>query len=75
MVESVDTPDLKSVDHMVVPVRVRVRAPIKGIYMNKDIRPMSDEERQRAKEREKANSEEKKPIEEWPDNPVDGHAI
>lgn len=45
------------------------------VFMNKDIRPMSDEERQRAKERQKANSEEKKPIQEWPDNPVDGHAI
>ena len=45
------------------------------VFMNKDIRPMSDEERQRAKERQKANSEEKKSTQEWPDNPVDGHAI
>jgi len=43
--------------------------------MNKDIRPMTDEERQRAKEREEANSDKKEPETEWPDNPVDGHAI
>ena len=42
--------------------------------MNKDIRPMTDEERQRAKEREEANSN-KKEQKAWPDNPVDGHAI
>jgi hypothetical protein len=42
--------------------------------MNKDIRPMTDEERQRAKERDEANSD-KKEQKEWPDNPVDGHAI
>ena len=43
--------------------------------MNKNIRPMTDEERQRAKDRDKANSDKKEEQEEWPDNPVDGHAI
>ena len=36
---------------------------------------MTDEERQRAKEREQENTEKKEEQPEWPDNPVDGHAI
>jgi hypothetical protein len=41
--------------------------------INREIRELDEEERERAKEREKANKS-KKPSE-WPDNPVDGHAI
>ena len=41
--------------------------------VNKEIREFDEEERQRAKEKEKANKSEEP--REWPDNPVDGHAI
>jgi hypothetical protein len=41
--------------------------------VNKEIREFDEEERQRAKEKEKSNKSEEPP--EWPDNPVDGHAI
>ena len=42
--------------------------------MNQKIREFTEEERQRAKEREEANSN-KKEKKEWPDNPVECHAI
>ena len=41
--------------------------------VNKEIREFDEEERQRAKEKEKDNKSEEPP--EWQDNPVDGHAI
>lgn len=43
--------------------------------VNKEIREFDEEERQRAKEKEKEKSNKSEEPPEWPDNPVDGHAI